>query len=103
MGILVRNDSATVGATSTLILPDRRGKRSAYTIINNSTGGQTITLSFGDKNAAVAGYGIPIPPLAYYLEDDARGPCFQGAILAISSAAGGVVAITERIIQDEGK
>jgi hypothetical protein len=99
--ILIRNDTATIGATSTVVLTKRdRGRRVAFTILNTSTGGQTISLAFGDNQAAVAGSGIPLPPLAYYLEDGSGSPCFDGIVSAISSAAGGTVGIMERVVNE---
>jgi hypothetical protein len=101
MGILIRNDTATIGATSTIVLPKRdKGRRVAFTIINTSTGGQTISLAFGDNQAAVSGSGVPLPPTSFYVEDGSGSPCFDGVVSAISSAAGGTIGIMERVLNE---
>jgi len=89
-----RNDSETVGTTSVLIA--EAVERTGYTISNTSAGGQTITLNLG-FNQAVANKGIPLAPGQAWVDSDGGGYlCHRGVITAISSAAGGTVAIMER-------
>ena len=89
-----RNDMATIGASSVKIA--EAVERQGYTITNTSTGGQTITINLG-FNAAEAGKGIPLSPGQAWVDSDGGGYlCHRGVITAVSSAAGGTVAIMER-------
>ena len=70
-------------------------KRTSFYILNQSTAGANITISFGER-AAVASTGIMIPPgYAYYESNDAGFTCWQGKICAISTATTNVC-IVER-------
>lgn len=94
-----RNVSISVG-TSNVVLCDSRNPtvnyRSFFSIINTSTGGQVISITFTDE--AGAGNGVVISPGGYYSESISEGftPTNE-RICAISSGAGGTVAVSERL------
>lgn len=70
--------------------------RILFVLTNASTGGQTITISFGQD--AIAGAGIVLSPGGFYSE--ARDAGFQPSnddIYAIASGAGGTISVSERI------
>lgn len=85
-------DTASVEVSRAMIF----AKRIFFSIINTSTAGQVITITFAQ--AATNGAGIVLSPGGYYAESksDTFNPTDE-QINAISSAAGGSVAITERI------
>ena len=95
-----RNESVSVGTTVVLAAPER-GNANAYrkviVLTNTSTGGQVISLAV-DKEA-VAGSGIVISPGGVFqdAQDGAYMPT-QAYITAVSSAAGGTLAVYERVI-----
>jgi hypothetical protein len=87
-----------IDATSVVVLMSREGlnnsKRKAYILTNISAGGQTIYLSYGQEVAA--GAGIPL----FVGGSDSRmanEEPTQLAILAVSSAAGGILSIHEEL------
>ena len=94
-----RNTNLTIGAATTkvseAVFPP--ATRKAICLVNTSTAGQIITLAFGGE--AVAGQGIILYPVGSWSEtiDSAYVPS-QHEINAISSAAGGTLAVQERIV-----
>ena len=93
----VRNSAQTIGATALIVVPTLEvGKRNAISIINTSTGGQIITLSWGVE--AQAGKGIVLFTGGSWSEsrDNVFTPSTE-QIWAISSAAAGTLAIHDRI------
>lgn len=94
----VQNDSASVGTTSTEILHNVMGnqKRIEFAITNTSST-QDIYLFIGNI-AAVSGAGIKLTPNYSFIQStDAGSQCWQGPVQAISSAAGGSIAIMQRV------
>lgn len=88
------NTTVAVGGTSINILDSF--DRQEYSVVNSSAGGQTIWLFLGFGTAAI-GIGIPLAPgQAWVSSDGASFRCFRGRIQAISTAAGGAVAIMAR-------
>lgn len=96
-----RNAKLSVTNTSSaLVSPYIAGEtRKVIALTNASTGGQIITLSWG--NQAVANQGIVLQPGQSWVEsiDSFYIPSNQD-IWAISSAVGGILAIQERIIAE---
>jgi len=93
------NHTLTVGAASVEVSPDLRGNaiRTAIVITNVSTAGQVIKLSWGQE--AVAGQGIVLYPTASWSETlDNRFTPNLLQLFAIADAAGGTLAIHERVI-----
>jgi len=86
--------TVTVGTTSVNILPDQ--KRVLHVIVNTSTGGQVITLSFG--RVAIAGVsGVVLNPGQAWVESNGEGfECYQGPIQAIANGAGGSIGVSSR-------
>jgi len=71
-------------------------KRVLFSLTNISTGGQVITINFGQD--AVAGQGIVLSAGGFYIESaDAGFSPTNEDIYAISSLAGGLLAIQERV------
>lgn len=95
---LVRNATQTIGTDSAEISPEQYGtQRTVIFISNNSTGGQTISISLRDE--AKAGEGIVLSPGGYYQDTiDAGYKPSNLRVCAISSAAGGIISIHERIL-----
>lgn len=94
----VRNATVSVGTSSVLVSPElRAGERRVFVATNTSTGGQNITLSWGAT--AIAGAGIYLTPNSTWSEsvDSAFVPHWA-TIEAIASAAGGTLAIHERVM-----
>ena len=97
----VRNDTISVGATAVEIMGQTnyaRPRRFFY-VRNNSTGGQVITLVFGDLQTITANQGIVLVPTAAYYEVISFGDAeevWQSRIWAIASAAGGSISVVER-------
>ena len=87
----------TVGATSIEVLPMTSPRRTRYVLRNMSAGGQVITISHGKNKAAVTNEGVPLYPGEPEYDSDSGGGylCFDGAIQAISTAAGGILSIYE--------
>jgi len=94
-----RNVSLTIG-TDVYVVSNEVGQnqeRKVISLMNVSTGGQTITLNIGDQ--AVSGSGITISPGGYYHESkDAGFTPTQTFITAIASAAGATLAVQERVL-----
>lgn len=92
----IRNDSVTVDAASQVIsVPQSR--KNIY-LRNTSVGGQVITVTFSNKQAAVANYGYVLNPGEYISDTDSGTTyeCWDGYVLAIASANGGQLTIVER-------
>lgn len=95
-----RNESQTIGTTASVVSKETGNNntyRSSILLINTSTGGQQITLAIDGE--AAAGAGIVLYPGGHW--DDNEGDYYiptQKVITAISSAAGGKLAIQERVI-----
>lgn len=92
-----RNATLTVGNTQSIVsLRPYTGRRMFYAK-NISTGGQVITLRFGDESAATAGEGVVLDVGEFISDSSSEGyQCFQGTILGIASAAGGTLTVMER-------
>lgn len=88
----------TIGTSISVISPAVfNGQRKVITLMNNSLGGQII--SIGTLGAAKAGEGIVLNPTDRYVESaDAGFRPSNEQITAISSAAGGVLAKHEVIL-----
>lgn len=88
---------ATIGTSSAVISRLQPiAKRVLFTLTNVSTGGQVITINF--QSDAIAGSGIVLSPGGFYSEaQDAGFTPSNEDIYAISSLAGGLLAITERV------
>jgi len=98
MGENLRNASVSVGAASVIVAPELMpNDRRVLVITNTSTGGQNITLAWGET--AVAGAGIFLTPNSTWSESIDSGfmPSHRG-VFAIASAAGGTVAVHERVL-----
>lgn len=94
----VRNATVAVGTTSVIVAPPvLENQRRVFVATNTSTGGQTITLSWGQE--AVAGSGIVLTPNGSWSEsvDSAFIPNNQ-QIYAVASAASGTLAVHERVL-----
>lgn len=90
----VRNESVAVGTTAVRVAPPR-SRRLLY-IYNTSTGGQKITIQFGDEKAVVAGQGFVLVADNYLADgSNAIYKAWQGSVWAISSAAGGTISVVE--------
>jgi len=93
----IRNASVTVGTTSILVSPSvLDDERRVIVIVNTSTGGQIVSLSWGQEAAALK--GIVLTPNGSWSEsiDTAFTPN-PSQVYAIASAAGGTIAVHERI------
>ena len=95
MQTLIKDKSAAVGATSVLVAEECFQERVFLSVVNTSTGAQVISLAFGQE--AVAGQGIVLYPGGYYAESKDAQPITQKQIQAIASAAGGTIAVQERV------
>ena len=97
MGENIRNGTQTIGTTAVIVVPPlMRGQRTALTIINTSTAGQTISRSLGEE--AVAGNSIVLYPGGSWSES--RDSVFVPSnerVWAIASAAAATIAIHERV------
>jgi hypothetical protein len=94
-----RNVSVSVG-TDNVEISSQKNKdteRIFFSIINTSTGGQVISISFTDE--AGAGQGIALSPGGSHSESkDAGFRPTQARICGIASAAGGSLSFSERIV-----
>ena len=92
-----RNASVSVGASSVLVSPTlNENERVVLVITNTSTGGQNISVCWGET--AVAGRGIFLTPNSTWSESvDSGFIPIHTSVEAISSAAGGTLAVHERI------
>lgn len=96
MPISARNATVTIAATATQVLPMTSPPRTRYVITNMSVGGQVITISFGQSKGPVLNEGIPLGAGDVIMDSDSEGyECFKGEINAISTAAGGILAVFE--------
>jgi len=85
------NDSSVNLCTSMVASTTKR----VQVIIINTSSSQLITIAKQD-NAAVLNEGIRLQPNGVYAEaTDGGYTCWQGAIQAIGSAAGGSVSVVE--------
>lgn len=91
------NKAVTISTTN-VVLSEERGndERTFLSIVNTSTGGQVISVAFGQE--AVALSGVVLYPGGVYSESREAGfRMTQHNVTAISSGAGGTVAVSERI------
>lgn len=94
------NTSVTIGATASIISVERdnnNGKRASISVINTSTGGETISLAV--DSPAVVGAGIVLSPGGVW--SDSRDGNYwptQKNITAIGSGAGAKIALQERVV-----
>ena len=93
----IRDEVQTIGATSSKIaLALLRGQRTAFTVINTSTAGQTVTLNWGKE--ADAGTGIVIFPGGSWSEsEDAVFKPSIKSVWARADAAAATISIHERV------
>lgn len=95
----VRQDSVSVGITKVEIFSyaNPNSPRKFLYVRNNSTGGQIITLSFGDSQSVAAGKGIVLNPTGSYYETKSEDfEPWQDRIYVISDLAGGTISVVER-------
>lgn len=94
---MVRNEVVTVGTTAISISPAQQ-RKNIY-LRNVSTGAQVITITFSNNQIAVANAGFVLNPGEYITDSDSGSTyeAWDGAISAISSVAGGSLAVVERI------
>ena len=94
----IRNDKLTITTTASTISEAKIGaQRTFINIVNTSTGGQVITVAVDQE--AQAGYGIVLNPGGTYTESrDSISYPTNAQFTAISSGAGGTIAIQERVI-----
>lgn len=95
-----RNASVTIGTDNVVISESKNilaNYRSNFSIINTSTAGQIINITFTDE--AGSGTGVQLSAGGFYGESISEGffPTNE-RICAISNAAGGTLAVMERII-----
>lgn len=97
---VVKNITITVGTTPVAVSEEQDGftsVRSVITLTNISTAGQVISVSAGDE--AVANRGIVLSPGGSYSDSmDSGYKPTQRRITAVSSGAGGSVAVHERVL-----
>ena len=93
-----RNEKITVGTAAIVISDEKQNSqftRNSIIIINTSTGGQVITLSI--DNEAVSGQGIQLTAGGVWQDSKDSGYLpTQRQITAISTLAGGTIALQER-------
>ena len=96
----IRNASATIGTTPVIVANLlQSGQRTALTFINTSTGGQTITLQWGTQGTSTAA-GIVLYPAGSWSESyDGFFIPSNLDVWGVASAAGGTLAIQERVRQ----
>ena len=95
-----RNETQTIGTDAEVVSIEagrNNTTRASIIIINTSTGGQVISLAIDAEAKASA--GIVLNPGGFW-SDNKEGDYLptQKHITAISSAAGGTIAIQERLI-----
>jgi len=89
-----RVDAVSVGTTAVVV--SNANRRAMYVLRNISTGGQILSIALSDVTLAVANTGIILNVNDFFGDSDSGGySCWKGQITAISSAAGGTLAITE--------
>jgi len=92
-----RSASVTVGATSAQAAAKViGGYKRTQIILTNTSAAAVVTITKG-INAAVAGYGIRLPPNGSYLESSDSGfTCWQEEFQVVADAAG-TVAVVEQL------
>lgn len=99
---LTSNRSATIGTSNVVLSEECFQQRSAIVVTNTSTGGQVIYIAIGSE--AASGIGIALSPGGVYQDSrDGQYMPSNKQVNAISSLAGGTVAIHERILMDMGR
>lgn len=99
---LSSNFVMTVDDTNVEVSKECFQQRSAIVITNTSTGGQVISIGIGQE--AVAGSGIVLNVGGSYQDSrDGQYMPSNKQINAIASAAGGAIAVHERILLNEGR
>lgn len=96
---LVNNYNVAIADTSTKVSEECFQQRSAIIITNTSPAAQVINISIGQE--AKAGVGVQLGVGGVY-QDSRDSGYFPSnlQINAISSAAGGTIAVQERILMD---
>jgi hypothetical protein len=97
--MLIRNESVSVGTTQAKISAlQPLGKRQVFIVTNMSTGGEVITLSLGQE--ANAGAGIVLTAYGSAFVESADSGFIPSEMIwyAVSSGAGGLIAVHERVI-----
>jgi len=100
---LNRNDQLTIGTDSFVVTEQKdnqNARRSSIILINTSVGGQIITLTIGAPAVANKGIVLAVGGSWNDSRDGGYWPT-QQQIEAISSAAGGLLSIQERIIKSD--
>jgi len=98
---ICRSGSVTTSSTSTQACNRvMRGYKRTQLVITNTSTTATVTISKG-LLAAIAGYGIRLPPNgAYFESSDGSYTCWQDEIQVISDVAG-TVAVVEQLERTE--
>ena len=94
-----RNVSITVGTTNVVLSEARNttvDRRKSFTAINTSPAAQVINIAFTDESGTGIGAQLNVGGFVALSEDAGYKPP-QGRINAISSAAGGTLAVWETI------
>lgn len=94
----VRDTSASVGTSAVIVAPLLlTGTRTALTFINTSTGGQVITIKWGNQGTTTNA-GIVLYPGGSWSESyDGYFVPSRLDVWAVSSAASGTLSIQERV------
>jgi len=95
----IRNDYLSIGTTQQSVSAQvREGQRQVITFTNVSTGGETITLSLGQE--ALSLYGIPLTVFGSSWSGSVDSAFVPSNLqwYAVSSGAGGKLAIHERLV-----
>jgi len=83
-------------ATATSVLPNRLGRRIAFSIANVGANAAYVCLS--DTETAVANYGIYLAPGGILTDTSFPGiPAWNGAVNAVSTG-GSTLAVWERVV-----
>lgn len=95
---IIRNAAVAVGTSAVQVAPQLvSGQRTALTFINTSTGGQIITIQWGQQGTAT-GQGIVLYPAGSWSESyDGYFTPSNLDVWAVGSAASGTLAIQERV------
>jgi len=93
-----RNAAITVGTSVVEISPKRSRLQRRKTIyIKNTHATLRVSLAFSNKDQAVAGAGVVLDPGGEVFDSSTDVyRCWNGAITAISTAAGATLAVFER-------
>jgi hypothetical protein len=96
---LTRNSSLTIGTTQIEVSPECYQQRSCIIITNTSPAAQVINIAIGEE--ATAGEGIQLSVGGVYQDSrDGQYMPSNKQINAVSSAAGGTIAVHERTLTD---